>query len=125
MIQRSPAIIGEAASGSFANAMRRLGETFTVRDVMVPLSAIEYVAPGEQMSAQSLAEEKAFSVIPISLDGEAFQNVYETRRHGTGRRVITGEKQTSISDFIPDSTPLAEAVFLFGEREWYLTLRGN
>ena len=30
-----------------------------------------------------------------------------------------------MSDHVPDSTPLAEAFYLFASREWYLTLRGN
>jgi hypothetical protein len=34
-------------------------------------------------------------------------------------------RQTFVSDHIPDSTPLAEASFLFEDREWYLTLREN
>lgn len=39
--------------------------------------------------------------------------------------IIAEERPTSVSDHIPDSTPLAEAFGLFERREWYLTLRGN
>ncbi len=42
-----------------------------------------------------------------------------------GDRTITTIQATSISDHIPDSTPLADALFLFEDREWYLTLSGN
>ncbi len=39
--------------------------------------------------------------------------------------MITEERKTTITDYIPDSTPLVGALVLFAEREWYLTLRGN
>jgi hypothetical protein len=39
---------------SFAKLMQTLGETFAVRDVMVPLSRIEFVAPDDEARAKHL-----------------------------------------------------------------------
>src|SRR4051812_32228171 len=39
--------------------------------------------------------------------------------------IVTTFRPTSVSGHIPDSTPLAEAFYFVGSREWYLTLRAN
>ena len=105
--------------------MRKLGETFVVRDVMVHQGQIEYVAPGDGNAANLIVAEKKYSVVPVSADGENFEAVFCTEHPLNGARTITTMRETSVSDHIPDSTPLAEAFYLFGNREWYLTLRGN
>lgn len=110
---------------SFAELMRRLGETFIVRDVMVKLGRIRYVAPGDVSAAVQIVEQERYSAVPTSIDGQKFDSVFWTDHPPTSVRTITEERRTTIEDFIPDSTPLAEAFSLFESREWYLTLRGN
>jgi hypothetical protein len=105
--------------------MRRLGETFMVRDVMVQRNQLEYVAPGDMAAAKHIVAEKRFSVVPASDDGQKFDFVFCTEHPTNNARTITEERATSVADHIPDSTPLAEAFGLFEAREWYLTLRGN
>jgi hypothetical protein len=105
--------------------MKRLGETFAVRDVMVPLSLIESVAAGEEDRARSLVAEKRYSVVPVSADGQTFGSVFCTSHRSAGDRTMTALRDTSVVDYIPDSTPLAEALFLFETREWYFALCGN
>jgi hypothetical protein len=105
--------------------MRKLGETFVVRDVMVHRDQMEYVAPADGDAANHIVAEKKYSVVPISVDGQSFEAVFCTERPLNGARTITTMRETSVSDHIPDSTPLAEAFYLFETREWYLTLRGN
>jgi hypothetical protein len=109
----------------YLKLMRRLGETFVVRDVMVQLPQIEYVTPGNEARATRIVKEKRYSVVPISADGRTFNSVFCRMHEAKNSRRITGEQQTSISDHIPDSTPLADAFFLFDSRDWYLTLRNN
>jgi hypothetical protein len=125
MIHRPSVTSPSQAFHSFADLMRTLGETFVVRDVMVPLSRIESVAPGQEGRAQQIVAAKRYSVVPVSEDRESFPNVFCTEHPANGTRTITTIRATSVSDYIPDSTPLAEAFFLFDSREWYLTLRGN
>ena len=110
---------------SFAALIRRLGETFMVRDVMVQGNQLEYVAPGDMVAASHKVTEKRFSVVPASDDGQKFESVFCTEHLTNSARTITQERATSVADHIPDSTPLAEALGLFETREWYLTLRGN
>jgi hypothetical protein len=105
--------------------MQLLGETFAVRDVMVPLHLIERVPPGGDDRARRIVAEKRYSVVPVSEDGQNFDSVFCTEHPTDGDRTITTVQSTSVSDYILDSTPLAEALFLFENREWYLTLRGN
>jgi hypothetical protein len=105
--------------------MQRLGETFTVRDVMVPRPDIVFVAPGDVETATVLVHSQRFSVVPQSENGVDFPRVFCTVDHAHSDRAITEERPTAIIDHIPDSTPLAEALLLFDRREWYLTLRGN
>ena len=112
-------------SQSFAALMRRLGETFIVRDVMVQRNQLEYVAPGDMVAASHIVAEKRYSVVPASDDGQKFESVFCTEHPKNSARMITEERATSVADHIPDSTPLAEAFCLFETREWYLTLRGN
>ena len=96
-----------------------------VRDVMVQLPQIEYVGPGDEAAASRLVGEKRYSVVPVSDDGKTFNSVFCTVHEANDPRRITRKQQTSISDHIPDSTPLADAFSLFDSREWYLTLRDN
>jgi len=110
---------------SFPKLMRKLGETFVVSDVMVHRAQIEYVAPGDGNAASRIVAEKRYSVVPASADGQNFEAVFCTEHPVNGDRSITTIRETSVSDHIPDSTPLAEAFYLFANREWYLTLRGN
>ena len=109
----------------FAKLMAKLGESFIVRDVMCHLTEMEYVPPGDESAALRLVETKRYSVVPISEDGKNFDAVYCTGHQPSGDRIVTNFRQTSVSDHIPDSTPLAEASLLFEDREWYLTLREN
>jgi hypothetical protein len=124
MIQR-PAPISAHQFHSFATLMRKLGETFVVSDVMVHRDQIEYVAPGDGNAANRLVAEKRYSVVPVSADGQNFETVFCTEHPSNGTRTITTMREASVSDHIPDSTPLAESFYLFETREWYLTLRGN
>jgi hypothetical protein len=110
---------------SFATLMRKLGETFVVGDVMVHQTQIEYVAPGDGNAANHIVAEKRYSVVPVSADGRSYEAVFCTEHPVNENRTITTMRETSVSDYIPDSTPLAEAFYLFDNREWYLTLRGN
>jgi hypothetical protein len=123
MIHRSLATAPDGFH-SFATLMRRLGETFVVTDVMVHKAQIEYVALGDEESANRIVAEKKYSVVPAST-GDNFEAVFCTEHPLNGARTITTMRETSIADYIPDSTPLAEAFYLFDAREWYLTLRGN
>jgi hypothetical protein len=109
----------------YLKLIRRLGETFVVRDVMVQLPQIQYVTPGDEAWATRIFKEKRYSVVTVSADGRTFNSVFCTTHEAEDSRRITGERPTSISDHIPDSTPLADAFFLFDSREWYLTLRDN
>ena len=120
---RRPAVA--SPSMDFAGLMQTLGETFAARDVMVPLSSIEFVAPGDEDGARQIVAAKRYSVVPVSSDGKNFASVFCTARSANGGRTITTIRATSISDHIPDSTPLADAFFLFEDREWYLTLSRN
>lgn len=120
---RRPALT--SSNIDFAGLMQTLGETFAARDVMVPLSDIEFVAPGDEDGARRIVAAKRYSVVPVSSDGKNFASVFCTARSACGDRTVTTSEATSISDYIPDSTPLAEAFFLFEDREWYLTLSGN
>lgn len=113
------------AFSSFALRMQRLGETFIVRDVMVPRGEIVAVPIGDAAGAAALVQSERFSVVP-QVDGNSnFARVYCTIHPYDGERVINKERPTLVSDHIPDSTPLADAFLLFDEREWYFTLRGN
>lgn len=109
----------------YVKLIRKLGETFVVRDVMVQLSQIEYVDPGDEAAASRIVNEKRYSVVPTSDDGKTFNSVFCTMHEANDPRRVTREQQTSISDHIPDSTPLADAFSLFDSREWYFTLRDN
>jgi hypothetical protein len=125
MIPRSPTASPGSDLHSFAKLMQRLGETFAVRDVMVPLADIEYVASGNEETAKRIVAERRYSVVPVSADGESFNSVVCAEHPPNSAQAITAIKATSVCDYIPDSTPLAEAFFLFETREWYFTLRGN
>jgi len=125
MIEPPPLISKDPDLHSFAKLMRKLGETFAVRDVMIPLSHIEYVAPEDMNAANGLVAEKRYSVVPASEDGETFGAVFCTEHQLNSDRIVTERRMTSVSDHIPDSTPLAEAFYLFEAREWYFTLRRN
>lgn len=105
--------------------MRKLGETFVVSDVMVHRDQIEYVAQGDGDAANQIVAEKRYSVVPVSADGQNFEAVFCTEHPVNGARTITTMRETCVSDHIPDSTPLAEAFYLFDSREWYLTIRRN
>jgi hypothetical protein len=105
--------------------MLRLGQAFAVRDVMVPMSSLEYVRPGEENQASRLVREKRYSVVPVSKDDIHFDAVFCTDHPAEGDRVISDFRPTTIADFISDATPLADALFLFSDREWYLTLEAN
>jgi hypothetical protein len=124
MIQRPPPISTHQFH-SFATLMRKLGEAFVVSDVMVHRDQIEYVSPGDGNAANRLVAEKRYSVVPASADGQNFETVFCTEHPLNGARTITTMREASVSDHIPDSTPLAESFYLFETREWYLTLRGN
>jgi hypothetical protein len=115
----------EAETGSFSRLMQALGETFTVRHVMVRSDQIETVSPGELERAKAIVAAKNYSVVPISEDGESFPSVYCTAHLLGEVREVEGERATNIADYIPDSTLLAEAFSLFDQREWYLTIRRN
>jgi hypothetical protein len=89
--------------------MWKLGETFIVRDVMVQLPQIKYVLPGDDAAARRIVLKKGFSVVPISEDGKRFTSVFWTEHEPDGTRMITMIQDTSISDHIPDSTPIRSA----------------
>ena len=92
---------------------------------MVDRSEMEYVAPDEVGNADRLVSEKNYSVVPGSSDGQNFDTVFCTEHPLNGVRMITTMRHTSVADYIPDSTPLADAFYLFNDREWYPSLRGN
>src|SRR2546425_487530 len=101
---------------SFAELMRKLGETFVVSDVMVPAAKIEFVTPGDRNAANHIVEEKRYSVVPASADGQSFEVVFCTEHPVNGARTVTTMRETSVSDHIPDSTPLADAFYLLDTR---------
>jgi hypothetical protein len=109
----------------YERLIRRLGETFVVRDVMVQLPYIEFVKPGDEERAQEIVDQMRYSVVPISDDGKTFNSVFCTEHEPNNPRRITTARPTWISDHIPDTTSLGEAFFLFDSREWYFTLRDN
>jgi hypothetical protein len=110
---------------SFAAQMRRLGETFVVRDVMVDVAKVIYVHPGDIKGARDIVRRERFSVVPASECGTVFERVFCTEPQPGDEISVIPERPVSISDHIPDSTPVADAFSLFDEREWYLTFRGN
>lgn len=81
--------------------MLTLGETFAVRDVMVPLSRIEFVAPEDEARAKRLVATKRYSVVPISDDGEKFPSVFWTVYPTNGDRAITTIQATSSPTTFP------------------------
>lgn len=125
MFERTDSTFATPDTSPFKKLIRRLGETFVVRDVMVPLAQIQYVKPGDEGRAEDIVDQKRYSVVPVSNDGKSFSSVFCTERGPNSIRRITTERPTWISDHIPDSTSLAEAFFLFDSREWYFTLRDN
>lgn len=114
----------DPGSYSFAAMVQRLGQTFMVRDVMVKLDQIRYIAPGDAVGAMRIVEVGRFSAVPGSRDGQTFETVFCTEPPPGSTTPIT-ERPTTVADYIPDSTPLAEAFGLFEDREWYLALRAN
>ena len=110
---------------AFAGLVQRLGQTFFVRDVMVKLDQMVYVASGDRVRAMDIVERERFSAVPVSYDGQRFESVFCTQHPPNIARTITEERPITVEDYIPDSTPLAEAFPLFEAREWYLTLRAN
>src|SRR4051812_8963885 len=121
MIRRHRETSSRPEVNLFARSLQVIGEAFAVRDVMVPFRQIEFVRPGEEQRARSIVEEKRYSVIPVSSNRKDFEAVFCTEHLVNGNRMITNLRQTAVSDYIPDSTPLADALFLFESREWYLT----
>lgn len=115
----------EPDTRTLATLMQRLGELFFVRDVMIPVDQIVYVPPRDEGKAIDLVSRERYSVVPASEDGVTFDTVFDTYRPKGSYRVVTEERPTTIRDYIPDWTPLAEAISLFKSREWYLTIRGN
>lgn len=125
MIQLPPQPPVGSQPHPFAALMQRLGETFTVSDVMVPLAEIASVNPSDRHAADRIVREKKYSVVPASLDSLHFPYVFWTEHHANSDRAITDRRDTNLSDHIPDSTPLAEAFYLFDSREWYFAIRAN
>jgi hypothetical protein len=74
---------------SFARLMRQLGETFALRDVVVQLSDLVYVAPGDIDRARAVVAEKRYSVVPASRDGKHFTTVFCTKHPLNGTRTLT------------------------------------
>jgi len=107
----------------FERLIRRLGETFLVRDVMVPLDQMESVKPGDSDRAAELIQQKRYSVVPTTRNHKTFNSIFMPDRKTGGN--LVKEVNTEISDYLPDSTPLAEAFHMFDNREWYLTLCAN
>jgi hypothetical protein len=107
----------------FERLIRRLGETFLVRDIMVPLGQMESVKPGDSERAAKLMQKKRYSVVPTTRNEKTFNSVFTPGQKTGGN--LAHESDTKLSDHIPDSTPLAEAFSMFDNREWYLTLRSN
>jgi hypothetical protein len=91
------------AFSSFALRMQRLGETFTVRDVMVPRDKIVAVPLGDEAQAATLVQSERFSVVPQVDESSNFARVYCTIHPVDGDRVIKDERPTLVSDHIPDS----------------------
>jgi hypothetical protein len=120
---------GLAPSGregtSFERLVRRLSETFVVRDVMVPLNEIKPVKPGALQRATEIIKTDRYSVVPVSDDGKTFYSVFCADHESEGSGSIAKEREVVVSDHIADSTSLPEAFLLFGDREWYLTLHAN
>ncbi len=113
------------ADRPFERLIARLGETFVVRDVMVPVDQVKCVGPGEEEEASQIIRQRRYSVVPASNDRRTFDSVFNAERKPREGESIAKETKTKVSDYIPDSTPLAEAFSLFDAREWYLTIRAN
>lgn len=103
----------------FSALMQQLHDSFTIRDVRVPLDRMEYVTPGDHLGAEKIVAEKRFSAIPASLDGKQFDSVFCTEP--LPERRVTVERQITEDDYLPESKRLAEAQDLFQHREWFLT----
>jgi hypothetical protein len=109
----------------YTSLIRRLGETFAIRDVMVPLHLIQHVKHEDRIGADLLVEKQRYSVVPVSDDGINFPAVFISEHKAKTDRRVVGERTTLVSDYLPDSTFLSEAFFLFDKREWYLTLHND
>src|SRR5258706_9751858 len=92
------------AFSSFVLRMQRLGETFIVRDVLAPRGKIVAVPLGDVAQAAALVQSERFSVAPQVDETSNFARVYCTTHPIDGDRVISDERPTLVSDYIPDST---------------------
>jgi hypothetical protein len=93
---------------------------------MVPLDQVKSVKPREEEEAARIIREMRYSVVPASNDdGRTFNSVFIAERGLGAGENIAKKAKTVVSDYIPESTPLAEAFSLFDTREWYLTIRAN
>ena len=54
---------------SFPTLIRQFGQSFLVREVMVPRDKIVYVEPGDLPAAKKIVAHHNFSVVPCSPDG--------------------------------------------------------
>ena len=123
MFQHTDSVFTVPEIPPYAKLIRKLAEKFVVRDVMVHLPQIEYVAPGDEFRANRIVEEKRYSVVPAPKDGEIFEKRILHRARGKERS--KNYRRTADLDFRLHSgmTPLTAAFFLFRDREWYFTLR--
>jgi hypothetical protein len=84
---------------------------------------MESVKPGDSDRAAELIQQKRYSVVPTTRNHKTFNSIFMPDRKTGGN--LVKEVNTEISDYLPDSTPLAEAFHMFDNREWYLTLCAN
>jgi hypothetical protein len=85
---------------------------FHVADVRIRAHDVATVAPGDREGAEVLVAKKNYSAIPASLDGIDFPRVLCTDHPEGSMRTVVSERDTVVSDHIPESTLLAEAFSL-------------
>jgi hypothetical protein len=92
--------------------LKRLAITFTVRDIMIPVSDL-VCAPDESQAAAVSAEHPDFSVIPIPDHGK-LTSYFERDSRST--------KKITLNDLISDGTSLLDLVQILEGREFSFVL---
>src|SRR5271156_2058916 len=95
--------------------LKRLATTFTVRDIMIPVSALVWAANESDAAAVS-ADNPDFNVIPIR-HGTQFTGYFE--------RDVGRAKKITLGDLISDGTSLLDLVEILEHREFFFVLRQN
>lgn len=110
----------------FKRLYRRLGEQFLISDIMVRRPEIQHVQKGELNKALNLVKKFRFSAVPTSSnEGRWYDGVFVPTTHPGDPGVMLNFRELRVEDFIPESTPLIDAIEHFRERQWFLTLKAT